>query len=575
MIQSLTIRNFVLIEDLTIDFHSGMQVMTGETGAGKSIVVDAVGLVLGGRADRSLIRAGTNKACVEAVFETPGNLQIESILQRECIEYDGSTVTLYREIFSGGKNLCRVCGVVVPVSILKEISCHLMDIHGQHDHQFLMNPEMHLSFLDRMGNAEHRLQTEKTADACVKFLIVHRSYVAMKKETERKQIRMGELENALKTLHAARLKEGEEEQLQKECLRLQNAEKLTLTLRNAREMLSYGDSDLSSLEKIKSASYAVGSLSRFGDQFRNLQERCEQAYYELEEVVFELNGLLDEFEQDPQRKEKAEARLDLIRRLEKKYGPSIGAVLLEQQRMESEYQNLCSLEDRIAETAAEHRKLLNDYRHEARTLTESRKQLADEFENRMKSQLQDLGMEKTDFRVCFHPIQTEKRPMPRPEGDDRIEFMISPNPGEPLRPLAKVASGGELSRMMLALKTLEAEGSGVDCMVFDEIDTGISGQMAQVVAEKMRAIAGHRQVICVTHLPQIAAAADYQLQVSKAVVDGRTLTSVRELDRQERISEVARMISGAEGISADAITYAGSLIEGNLRKRNAAGSSNC
>ena len=567
MIQSLTIRNFILIEELTIDFHPGMQVMTGETGAGKSIVVDAVSLVLGGRADRSMIRSGMNKASVEAVFDIPRDRQVAAILQRESIEYDGSTVTLYREIYSGGKNLCRVCGVAVSVSLLKEISRYLMDIHGQHEHQFLMNPEMHLSFLDRMGNLQHKQQTDKTAEACEKFLSIHRRYVRMKKETEQRQIRMEELEKTLKILHAARLKEGEEEQLQEECLRLQNAEKLTQTLQNAREMLSYSDSDLSSIEKIKAASSAVGSLSRFGDQFRSLGERCEAAYYELEEVVFELNRLLDELGHDPQRKEKAEARLDLIRRLEKKYGSSIGEILQELHRMETEYQGLCSLEDQIAETAAEHKKLLSDYRHEAKALTESRKLLAAEFENRMKAQLRDLGMEKTVFQVFFQPLQTDKKPMPRPEGDDKVEFLISPNPGESLRPLAKIASGGELSRMMLALKALEAEGSGVDCMVFDEIDTGISGLMAQVVAEKMHTIAGHRQVICVTHLPQIAAAADFQFQVSKTVVNGRTLTTVHELDSHERITEVARMISGAEGISADAIAYAGSMIDGNLRKK--------
>ena len=224
---------------------------------------------------------------------------------------------------------------------------------------------------------------------------------------------------------------------------------------------------------------------------------------------------------------------------------------------------VCSMDDQISATAAEHKKLLSLYREESRQLSASRKLLAKNFENQMKKQLQDLGMEKTVFSVSFSETQPERKAMPRPEGDDRIEFMISTNPGEPPRPLAKIASGGELSRLMLAMKTLEAKENGVDCMVFDEIDTGISGRMAQVVAEKMQMIAENHQVICVSHLPQIAAAANHQFHVSKSVLEGRTITVASDLSRDERIIEVARMISGAGGITNDAIAYAKSMIEGN------------
>ena len=567
MIQSLKIHNFVLIEDLLLAFYPGMQVLTGETGAGKSIVVDAVNLVLGGRADRSLIRSGTEKASVEAVFDVPGNCEIMNILNRENIEYDGRTVALYREMTTGGKNLCRVCGMIVSVSILKEIGTLLMDIHGQHEHQFLMNPDMHLFFLDRMGNDQHRVHLEKTLEACGNFLEIHRRYVRMKKEKEQKNLRMEELEKALKTLHAAKLKIGEEEQLQEERSRLRNAERVTEALREAREQLVYSETGLSCLERIKEASASIGTLSGLGEQYKSLGEHCESTYYELEEVAFELNRMLDEFDHDPNRLEKVESRLDLIRRLEQKYGNSIGEILQEQERMEQEYMLVCSMDDQIAATAAEHKKLLSLYREEARQLSESRKLLAKSFENQMKQQLQDLGMEKTVFFVSFSETQSERKVMPRPEGDDRIEFMISTNPGEPPRPLAKIASGGELSRLMLAMKTLEAKENGVDCMVFDEIDTGISGRMAQVVAEKMQMIAENHQVICVSHLPQIAAAAGHQFHVSKSASGGRTITVASDLSRDARIVEVARMISGAGGITNDAIAYAKSMIEGNEQKR--------
>ncbi|MBQ8072663.1 MAG: DNA repair protein RecN [Clostridia bacterium] len=560
MIQSLTIRNIVLIEELTIRFQPGMQALSGETGAGKSIVVDAVNLILGGRADRSLIRTGEDKASVEAIFDATGNPEAQAVLRREGIDAEDGLV-LYREMTASGKNVCRVCGVMVSAGLLRELGTLLMDIHGQHEHQFLMDEEMQLRFLDRMGSAEHRTLMRKTEEACEAFLGVHRQYARMKRENDQKQRRLQELEADLKELHQARLKPGEEETLQQEGARLRNAEKIVSALRGAREALSYGENEASSLEKIKAAAGTLGSLGKYGETMKSLASRCENAYYELEEVAFEISAAMDSFDHDPGKLEKTEERLDLIRRLERKYGATLDEVISEQQKMEAEYEQLCSLEDRLAETAAEHKRLLAAYRGAARELSESRKAVARRFEQDMMAQLKDLGMEKTVFSVAFSEPEGERKPMPRPMGDDQTSFLISPNPGEPLKPLARIASGGELSRMMLALKALEAEGSGVDCMVFDEIDTGISGRMAQVVAEKMHAIARKRQVICVTHLPQIAAAADYEFLVEKSVENGRTRTRVTLLDREGRIQEVARMISGAEGSGSEAKAYARKMLE--------------
>ncbi len=561
MIQSLEIHHIALIDELRISFHSGMQVLSGETGAGKSIVVDAVNLALGGRADRNLIRSGCEKASVEAIFDVPKSGDVRRILEREGVEYDGRTVPVFREISVSGRNICRICGVILPVNVLRELSAFLMDIHGQHEHQFLMDPAFHLSFLDRMGDGDYQSALERTAEDCEAFLKVHRLYARLRKEQTKKEQRIGAVEEALQELHAAALKAGEEETLTAECLRLRNSEKITAVLRGARENLTLGETEKSSLEKIREAGQALASLKDLGGRFTALADRCESAYYELEEVGYELHSLMEDSDRDPDRLEKAEARLDLIRRLERKYGPGIPEVLEKQKELEKEYETLCSLDDQVSETGAEHKRLLGIYRSSARELSRRRKELAAAFEEKMAGELRDLGMEKTVFRVIFAEKEGEKHPMPRPVGDDELEFMISPNPGEPLKPLARIASGGELSRLMLAIKSLEAANSGVDCMVFDEIDTGISGRMAQVVAEKMVHIARTRQVICVSHLTQIVAAADYQYLVAKEVREGRTYTGVRELDRSGRVEVLARMLSGAEGSGENALDYAETLLK--------------
>ena len=567
MILSLSIFHIALIDQLTIRFHAGMLALAGETGAGKSIVVDAVNLALGGRADRNLIRSGCEKASVEAVFSVGDQEQVRAILERESIDYDGSTVTVYREITQSGRNICRICGILLPVSVLRELSAYLMDIHGQHEHQFLASPEQQMRFLDRMGDTSYQQLLEKACRDCEAFLTVHRQYARLRKEQARKNQQVSMLEAALTELHQAALKEGEEEALNEECLRLRNAGKITEALHSARAGIALGETEKSSLEKIRESWTLLNGLAQMGEGFRVLAGRCESAYYELEEIAYELSSLADQNEQDPERLEKVEARLDLIRKLERKYGATIPEVLLEQARLEKEYESLCSLDDRISQIARDHKHLLSVYRATARDLTAARIALAAEFEKKMEKELQELGMEKTVFRVRFSEKDSDKKTMPRDTGDDDLEFMISPNPGEPLKPLAMIASGGELSRLMLAIKTLEAANSGVDCMVFDEIDTGISGRMAQVVAEKMLQISRNRQVICVSHLPQIVAAADYQYLVSKSVIEGRTCTAVEELDRDRRITQLAIMISGAEGSGKNAEEYAEALLTAGEKKR--------
>ena len=561
MILSMRMKNIALIEELTLEFGEGLHVMTGETGAGKSIVVDAVNLVLGGRADRDLIRTGTDKAWVEAVFDACGSKEVAEWAQSQSLEDFDGTVTLYREITRTGRNLCRVCGVVLPLAYLREMAALLMDVHGQHEHQFLMDPKRHLQFLDASGDDEHQQLMHQVSEAWSAFMKNHRAYARLLRENQRKTERMDTLKKSLEELKKAKLKPGEEESLQRERERFRQAEKVNGAVQTAHAVISASESAEPLLSRLKEAVDALNSLTPLGEHYTQLAGRCESAYYELEEIGYDLAGILESGDYDPYRAEQVDARLDLIRRMERKYGETIDDCLREQEKLQEEYDHFITLDQQVDQMKLEHKRLLGQYRALARQLTEKRQALARVFEKRMMEQLKDLGMGKTVFEVAFAPKPEGKQQMPQQDGDDTVEFMICPNPGEPMKPLSKIASGGELSRLMLAVKSLEAEKGGVGCMVFDEIDTGISGRMAQVVAEKMAMIARARQVICVTHLPQIAAMADQQFYVEKNVTDGRTSTTVRTLNDEERIGEVARMLGGAGGSDESARSHAATMIE--------------
>ena len=558
MLQRLDIRNIALIEALTIEFGPGLHTLTGETGAGKSIVVDAVNLVLGSRSDRGLIRSGTEKASVEAVFDGSGNPAVAAWLEDQGLDPEEGHVTLWREITAAGRSQCRICGVLMPLASLRELAALLMDVHGQHETRFLMEEKYHLALLDDAGDEAHRALLRETGEACRAFLDCHRRYARLVRENEQKQARMEELKAALEELGKAQLKPGEEEALRQEREQNRHAGKIAAALREAYGLIAEGDME-PALAKVKPAADALDTVAAFGEPYQQLAARIRSAYYELEEAGYELAALLQQDLFDPRRAEAVENRLALIAKLERRYGADIPAVLAAQAGMQEEWDAFASLEGELASLAAEDRKLLHRYRSLAQALTESRKKIADAFERRMVEQLADLGMAGTRFRVEFAP-RTGKAPMPRPTGDDDVAFLLSPNPGEPLKPLARIASGGELSRLMLALKNMEASRTGVDCMVFDEIDTGISGRVAQAVAEKMARLARCRQVLCVTHLPQLAAMADVQLLVEKTVEGERTGTHVRRLTDEERVGEVARMLFGADGSSETALGHARSMI---------------
>lgn len=565
MLVSITIRNIALIESLTIPFHSGMHVLTGETGAGKSIVVDAVNLVLGGRADRDLIRTGCDKAYVEAVFDIADNPGAQKFLMEQQIETEGGLLTVSREISQSGRNICRIMGMGMQLSVLKQLTAMLMDIHGQHEHQFLMDPKFHLAFLDEFGDQSHKALLQELETSFHAFMECHREYIRLRKAAGEREQRLDMLRFQCQELQNAQLKPGEEEELSKERDMIRHSEKINGAMECAYEAL-YGEGE-NAVSRVREAAEALKPIAAYNPGYEQMAQRLESLYFELEDAGITLRDWSERDSFDPEDAQRVEERLDLITRLCRKYGPETSDVLKHQQEIEQELAELEALDDSLEYIQNEHKKKLKAYRAKAQAVTLAREALARLFEKQMTLQLSQLGMARTQFEVAFHKLPLDaKKPMPTAVGDDQIEFMIAPNPGEPLKPLAKIASGGELSRLMLAIKAIAAQSGKMDSMVFDEIDTGISGRMAQVVAEKMMSIAKYNQVICVTHLPQIAAMADHQYLVEKTVErndkgEERTHTRVVELDKQQRAELIARMIGGADQEAEESVQYAMSLIE--------------
>ena len=559
MLLSITIRNIALIQELTIPFYNGLHVLTGETGAGKSIVVDAVNLVLGGRADRDLIRTGCEKAFVEAVFDISRQPQVKALLAEQEIETDGELLMISREISQTGRNICRVMGMSMQLSYLRQLTALLMDIHGQHEHQFLMDSKFHLRFLDEFGGDRHRLLLGELEACYQAFITNHREYVRLYKAANDREQRMDMLRFQVDELKKARLKKSEEDELLVERQRARHAEKIQESLETAYNAL-YGN-QVNGIALVRQAGESLKAIAGIDPEYAQMAEKLEGLYFELEDAGLTLRDWSQQDSFDPERAQQVEARLDQISRLSRKYGADTQSMLEYLHKIQQELLALESLEDTLTQVQTQHKQLLKAYREKARETTMARKALAASFEKQMKAQLNDLGMASTQFKVAFKELAPDaKKAMPTPLGDDEIEFLIAPNPGEPLKALSKIASGGELSRLMLAIKAIAAQSGQVDCMVFDEIDTGISGRMAQVVAEKMMAIARHRQVICVTHLPQIAAMADHQYLVEKSIIEGRTQTSVSEMDIEDRARMIARMISGADDGEQSGLNHARAMI---------------
>lgn len=555
MLQSLYLENIALIEKLGIELFPGFNVLTGETGAGKSIIIDAVNFVLGERTSRDLIRNGAARAKVEAVFSLNEGDAAFAALDVLSIEYDGNELILSRELSAAGRNACRVNGTLVPVASLKSVSDTLVDIHGQHEHQALLDAENHISYLDAYCHAESLPIIEKI-DAIVsrrnELMLKRNSGFSSERERERE---MDMLRYQIEEIASANLEAGEEERLNAEKTVLLNAERIRTALETAHMALS-GAEEGSALSAIDTARRSMRDIAALNKDYEALGDKIEELYYAAEDISFTLRDTGENVESDMQRLEEIEQRLKLISDLKRKYGRTVEDVIDFGKDAGTKLNELENAEALAAELDAKLDKLKAEYNVAADELSKVRRAAGDRLKRDVLNELKDLGMAKAMFDVALSDASGGE---PRKGGRETAEFMLSANPGEPLKPLEKVASGGELSRIMLCFKSIFADNDRVPTLIFDEIDTGISGRTAAVVGEKMLGIAKKHQVICVTHLAQIAALADAHLMVRKYDDGKNTFVETRQLNEEEKVQRIAQMMDG-ESDSPSALTHARELI---------------
>ena len=536
MLQLLHIENIAVIEHADISFHEGFNALTGETGAGKSIVIDSLGAVLGQRTSRDLIRTGAAKAFVSAEFD--GVDASLPALAEMGVEPEDGVLLLQRDLYADGKNVCRANGRPITVAQLRALGTSLLNIHGQHEGTQLLDEEQHMAYLDRFGRVDALLDRYTERYQAVRE--TQRRLDGLQMDEAEKARRVDMLRHQIAELERAELRAGEEEELLERRSLLRNAEKFMDAFAAADYALSGGDDGVGAAGQLKNAELALHSVRALGARFEELCTRLESVYsdvYDLAETVRDLRGELDF---SPQELDAVESRADQLYRLKKKYGATVEDVLDYLARSKKELDEIECADDRIAQLQGTLAKQEKEMTAAARTLSDARKAAAKALEERILQELRELDMNKVRFSIDF----AEKAP--DANGIDAVRFLMSANVGEELRPIHKIASGGELARIMLALKNVLAEQDHVMTMVFDEVDTGVSGRAAQRVAEKMAKLSRSRQVLCVTHLPQLAAMADTHFSVEKGEEDGRTFTRVVQLDRAQRRAELARLTGGSE-----------------------------
>lgn len=532
MLQLLHIENIAIIESADITFEPGFNVLTGETGAGKSIVIDAMSAVLGQRASRELIRTGASKAFVSACFTGIA----PSLMEEFGIEPD-EELLLQREIHADGKNVCRVNGRPFTVTQLRGLGNRLLNIHGQHDGQQLLDEEQHLVYLDAFGRVEALAAAYRESYAKLQGIV--RQIHSLQMDEAEKARRMDTLRYQIEELERAQLKAGEEDELMSRRNFLRNAEKFISAVEGAHFSLNGDDGSYGALTLLRQAQDFIGSIRMLDDDYAELYTRFDEAYSELYDLAETISDRRDSFDFSPNELDEVESRLDRLYRLKKKYGPTVEDMIDYLERCRGELEQIEYAGDTLLQLEKQQVKALKATQTAARALSEARKTAAVELEQQILTELQQLDMGKIRFSVAFEEQELAEN------GMDSVRFLMSANLGEELRPIHKIASGGELARIMLAMKNVLSEQDQVGTMVFDEVDTGVSGRAAQKVAEKMARISRKKQVLCVTHLPQLAAMADTHFSVEKGEAGGRTFTKVQELDRQHRREELARLTGGA------------------------------
>lgn len=534
MLELLHIENIAIIEAADIEFAPGFNALTGETGAGKSIVIDSLSAVLGQRTSRELIRTGAEKAFVSAAFSGMAPELTEELgIQPEA---DG-TLLLQREIQTDGKNVCRVNGRPVTVGQLRALGARLLNIHGQHDGQQLLDEEQHIVYLDSFGRMESLAITY--AGKYKNFTDIRRQIGALQMDEAEKARRVDTLQYQIEELRRAKLKSGEEEELTARRGMLRNAEKFLDAVAGADYALNGDDSGGGALSALRQAQDALSGVRHLDDAFGQLYERLGEAYSEVYDIAATVEDKRGELDVSPGELDRVESRMDLLYRLKKKYGATVEDMLDYQARCEAELAQIEDAGDTLARLEQALSKAEKEARQAAQALSDARKAAAEQLTAQILAELQQLDMGKIRFAVDF-----AEKPLDS-DGMDTVRFLMSANVGEELRPIHKIASGGELARIMLAMKNVLSEQDHVGTMVFDEVDTGVSGRAAQKVAEKMARISRRKQVLCVTHLPQLAAMADTHFSVEKGERGGRTYTEVRRLDREQRRRELARLTGGS------------------------------
>ena len=537
MLLEISIKNFAIIEEISLTFENGMTVLTGETGAGKSIIIDAMNLMLGARASLDVIRHGANKAEIEGLFSVGENAALTQILEENGIEVTEELI-IRREILQNGRSIGRINGQMVNLTTLRAVGQYLVDIHGQHDQEELMKPNMHIRMLDEFGDSQFASVKKHYQDLFEHYRRLRKRVLTKQKNEQEHKARIEMLEFQIAEIEAAALKSGEDQALNQKRDKLLNHKHIADTLTNAYVMLD--DEEFSSLSNIRSAMNDLMTLEEFDADYKDMSSNVSEAYYILEEVTKQLSDVIDELDFDAGSLQQIEARLEVIHSITRKYGGSVDDVLDYYENITKEYNLLTGNNESSDDMEKDLKRLEKELIVAAENLSQERHQLAKNLEAEIKQELADLYMEKADFQVQFSKGKFNR------DGNEAIEFYISTNPGEGFKPLVKVASGGEISRLMLAIKSAFSRKEDKTSIVFDEVDTGVSGRVAQAIAQKIYKIGSHGQVLAISHLPQVIAIADYQFFIEKRSDENTTVSTVRLLSEEERVEEIAKMLAGSD-----------------------------
>ena len=551
MLLEISIKNFAIIEAISLNFEKGMTVLTGETGAGKSIIIDAMNMMLGARATTDVIRHGAPKAEIEGLFSVENSHALQLIFDDQGIEL-GDEIIIRREILQNGRSVSRVNGQMVNLSVLRSIGQYLVDIHGQHDQEELMRPQLHIQMLDGFGDADFLELKQAYQTNFDAYRKMRKQLLEIKKNQEEHKARIEMLEFQMAEIESASLQPGEDLKLNQERDKLLNHKNIADTLTNAYTMLD--NEEFSSLANVRSAMNDMESLEDYDVEYREISTSLSESYYVLEDVTKRLEDIIESLDFDGNRLMQIESRLDLIHAITRKYGGNVDDVLMYFAKITEEYNLLTGNHLSSDDMEVELKKLEVSLVDLATKLASARHNLAQQLENEIQQELKDLYMEKARFQVQFTKGKFTR------EGNESVEFHISTNPGEDFKPLVKVASGGELSRLMLAIKSAFSRKEGKTSIVFDEVDTGVSGRVAQAIAQKIHKIGQNGQVLAISHLPQVIAIADYQFFIEKISNDHSTVSTVRLLTVKERVEEVAKMLAG-ENVTEAALSQARELLQ--------------